>query len=375
MKVHGNGSVTMAEKGKTRKTCRHWYLRVETDHGRKQKRFSGTYTQAQAELQHFIASLAVPKGETLFRDYADKWLRRRLASGEFAESTRKKDISQVGVLKGEFGGMKLGDIGRGEAIDGLLHIKNERGVGGTYMNSLHVKMKSILEDAVEDGEIAKNPLSKVKAPKRDKPKRQAVETEAVEKLFRALALLPLDAHTMAVRTAVLEGLRRGELMGLVWDDVDTTNGYLHVRRSITDDGDVKEPKTRSGFRKIPLMRQLAELMAQWQGIQEMALSDRGIKQTLETPVFASETGGYMNPQNLDRWWRRNRCEFGLDGITLHELRHTFLTMLASSGAPLNAITPIAGWSNMAMANTYIHEDDRAMREAMEKLSDTLRGIV
>lgn len=79
----------------------------------------------------------------------------------------------------------------------------------------------------------------------------------------------------------------------------------------------------------------------------------------------------MNPQNLNRWWRTHRNEFGLQNIVLHQLRHTYLTMLVHTGADLEAIKRIAGWSDFSPMKTYLHDDDESKISAVAALSEKI----
>lgn len=83
----------------------------------------------------------------------------------------------------------------------------------------------------------------------------------------------------------------------------------------------------------------------------------------------------MSPQNLDRWWRQNRGPiYGMEDVVLHQLRHTYLTQLAHAGADVRTIKSIAGWSSIAMADVYVHDDKDANRAAVAALGKRLEGL-
>lgn len=375
MKIKGDGSVTMAEKGTTRAKCRHWYLRVETDHGRKQKRFTGTYSEAKAELAHFKASLTVPLGKTPFRECSERWLKRRMRSGNYEDTTIDKDMRLIRRLDEKFGDMPIGEITYSVAVDGILEIKESRKLGKTYTASLHAMLSRILDGAVRDGEIPSNPLSDIKSPKRDKSQRKALTYDQFKTFMRHLQTEPLTVHTVALRLLVFQGLRRGEAVGLNWDEVDLINKKIKIVRSVTDSGRLKEPKTMAGIRIVPMMHVLCEALKEWQAIQDEALGMIGIKQTVDTPVLTSIAGTRLNPQNLDRWWRKNRAQYGAEDIVLHELRHTFATLLTNSGAQLTDLPDIMGWTDVAMANVYVHSSEERARSAIDELERMLSGIL
>lgn len=214
MKIIGEGSVTRAEK-KERSKCRKWILRVQTDRVPLYHRSSGTYSQARAELDKWIAALETPASDMTFAEYAEIWRMRRVRGGELEANTVDKERQQIALLNREFGGILLHEIDRPRAQDGLLNIKNGNNpsvkvLSGTYMNQAHARMKAIMESTVDDDLIAKNPLRKVKAPKLDTSEKQALPREKLARFISTLDALPLDSHTVGVRLIVLDGLRRSE---------------------------------------------------------------------------------------------------------------------------------------------------------------------
>ena len=103
----------------------------------------------------------------------------------------------------------------------------------------------------------------------------------------------------------------------------------------------------------------------------VGLAALGIEQGDGTPVVTSAAGTRLDSSNLYRWWRKNGpALFGID-CSLHELRHTFLTMLGNSGASAAALKSIAGWSSLAMADVYVHRDEDADADAVRMLESRL----
>ena len=214
-------------------------------------------------------------------------------------------------------------------------------------------------------------MDTLEAPRKDTKEKRAASPDDVRRLLAMLEARPVDAHTVAVRIMVLAGLRRSEVVGLEWRDL--RGGVVRVRRSVAElTGEVKPPKSAAGVRSVPAMPQLASALGAWRLAQADQLSFLGMRQTGETPVVTSAAGTRMAAQNLWRWWHRTKGELGMD-CTLHELRHTFLTMLANSGAPAQALKSIAGWSSIDMANVYVHADERANEEAVFRLSGAFGG--
>ncbi|MEG0071383.1 MAG: site-specific integrase [Raoultibacter sp.] len=361
-----NQSVTALEH-KERSKCRKWRLRVGTDSGHKTKRFSGTYTQAKDHLVIWINELTTPPPpEDTFASYATVWYNRRVKRGEIASGTLRNDHNSLKRINKRFGTRPIIAMTKREIEDGLLDIKHdspEKPLSGTYMNKLYTTMKSVLESAVDDEIIPVNPMYKIKAPKLDTGEKKSLPQEQFAAFIGTLSASAVDAHVMAVEIAVLAGLRRGEVLGLQWGDFD--GEYLHVRRSMSEEKrNLKCPKSEKSKRSVPVIPLLGKMLDRWGAVQEKQFSKWGASRDDETHIITSDVLQSMHPQCLDRWWRKNRDALGVSGYTLHELRHTFLTMCANSGAGIHTIKDLAGWADISMANTYIHASDDLNKKAI-----------
>lgn len=294
-------------------------------------------------------------------------MNRREKSGKIVPETIQKDKSQVKKLVDKFGARKVDTLTYTDMVDGLLEIKEERHLSNTTMAPLYTKARSILNEARKDGKISKNPMADVETPAPDKSKRKPLAVEQFEAFMADLLNMPLDAHTMALRFYLLGGMRRGEPLALTWEDVD--DALIRVHRSYSGIGRLKDTKTHKA-RTIPMVAILARDLAEWRTVQQRELYRLGITQTSSTPVITSATGTRMHPDNVDRWWRQNRDKFGLPGVVLHELRHTFATLVSTDlNTPLQTVCDLAGWTDLATANIYVHGRDDANVAAIHRFSD------
>lgn len=371
------GSVTRMEK-LPRSKCRLWRLRLMRDgKALESRRFHGSYTAARDALARYRNEyeLRPALGDVTFGEYAARWLERRRRGGELAVQTLNRDENEIKRLSHAFGEMKLRDMDRQAVHDGILDIRDGtytgRPLSGTTMNKSFNLMKQIMKQAVLDGMIEANPMDSLSAPKKDTRERKTATVDEVRRALEMLDERALDAHTMGVRLMLFAGLRRSEAVGLEWRDV--ADGMIRVGRSVAElTGEVKAPKSVAGFRSIPMMPQLSSALAAWKAEQARQLEFLQMPQTEETPVLTNSRGNRMPAQNMWRWWHRSRGELGLD-CSLHELRHTFLTMLGNSGASMQALKSIAGWSSIEMARIYVHDDEQANRAAVDQLTRRFEG--
>src|SRR5215218_1750615 len=157
----------------------------------------------------------------------------------------------------------------------------------TIRNAL-MPLRVIFRRAVEDGDLAVNPCTHLRLPAvRGRRERIASPDEAQ----RLLAALP-ERDRPIWATALYAGLRRGELMALRWEDIDLAGGIIRVERAYDDKGRVEiEPKSRAGFRAVPIVGALRDALVEHKANQDR---DRGL-------VFGSTAETPFVPSNL---WRR-----------------------------------------------------------------------
>lgn len=364
----GTGSVTRMED-KPRSRCRKWRLR----YGGRSRVFHGRYAEAVEALEAFRTEVDLAAGcadSPTFHEYAREWNRRREMSGDYRASTCERVSNCLRALDVVFGEMRLCDVNRAEVASGFARLRagdNPSGkpIAGSYAQSLWTVLKQVILSARLEGYVDGDPFLGLKAPKVQRSDRRALEPSELLAFTAQLESEPLDAHTVALRLALMCGMRRGEVCGLRWCDLDGDS--IHVRRSVDELGNAVPTKTASSVRKVPLSDGLVQVLAEWHHDQRMLLAANGVEQTDATPICATTVGTHMHPQNLERWWRANRASYGLDGVVLHELRHTFLTYLAHASKDMSAVQHIAGWSSPEMARVYVHGSEDAERAAVDSL--------
>ena len=365
------GSITRLEQV-PKKRCRKWKLRYRKDGHDRTRRFSGTYSQAQAALDEFVAEVdseaAKPASDATFGEYAEAWVARREAARQIEPSTAATYRKCLARAKGSIWDKRLGEVTRADVLSMLGSIVSSGGSSSTAKNTL-VAVSMVLREAALDGLVAENPATGVRPPKKDPPSRSALEVSEVRRLADALQNGAPSAQKTGVLLALLLGLRIGEACGLEWGDVlDRT---VEVRRSLCYSTNVtKGPKSSAGIRSIPLPAELARHLSAWREAQRGLLEPLGIEQRDNTPVLTSADGERMKSDSLGAWWRNHRREYGVS-CTYHELRHTYLTVLANSGASMRSLKTIAGWASLSMADTYVHDDASANARAVEAMERSI----
>lgn len=341
---------------KPRAECRKWRLWATTDEGRKSKRFDGTYTQAQRALKAFVAELEdyIPNSDT-FAAYAESWRLWREKSGGLSVGTLTNDKRNVSVLSSALGDLRMDEITPEKVRDALVEIKTggRRELSGTYLNNLFTALNAIMQQAADDGKIARNPCAKVKPPKCDTKEKEALTTEQMDALYKEVDALARkgDGRAMAVLLMLDAGLRTGEALGLYTEDVDAST--IHVQRAMKErDGDIGKTKSASGVRDVPMTERLRASCEAYAEVRK------------ECRTFCTSTRGMpLRPQNFKRWWDKMAPGWGCEGFTPHQLRHSNLTKMARFMSPFD-LQRWAGWSSIGPAKVYVHADQSSLEAAV-----------
>ena len=330
-----------------------------TAEGRKRKTLYGrTRQEVAAKLAKALAGrengLAFDAGKMTLGEYLERWLTDSVR-GTVRISTfeRHEQIVRVHV-KPALGRVGLKNLTSAH-VRGLIAGKLENGLAPATVRKIHSTLHKALSQAVSDGLIPRN-AADVEAP-RPAPKemRPLSEGEARTLLEEARG----DRFEALYVLAITTGLRRGELLGLRWDDVDLERGTLRVGRALVREGGrhvVGETKTRRGRRQVNLTprtvgalgahrkRQLEEKI-RLAGLYE----DRGL-------VFTTQKGTSVNPENLvKRSFKPLLARAGLPDIRFHDLRHTCATLLLGRGVHPKLVQELLGHATIAMTlDTYSH---------------------
>jgi integrase len=175
--------------------------------------------------------------------------------------------------------------------------------------------------------------------------------------------------------ALCLGLRRGELFGLRWDDLDLETGTLEVVQTLQRvGGELRfvRPKTDDSERSVPLPGICTEALKAHRERQKTERAKAGMEWREHGLVFPSRIGTPMEPDNLRRSWDRIRTAAGLDSVRFHDLRHTCVSLLLDLGVPPHVVREIVGHSDIEVTMTiYAHAALDEKRKALGKLGDAL----
>lgn len=164
------------------------------------------------------------------------------------------------------------------------------------------------------------------------------------------------------------GLRRGELLGLKWEDIDFEHGNLRVKRQVARiDGEVVEAplKTKNAYRTLPLADDTIQVLNQQR------------KKVSSSPwVFPSPTGGPISPDSVLHMLHRVLKRAGLPRVRFHDLRHTFATLALQNGVDIKTVSGMLGHFSAGFTlDTYAHVTTAAQKEAARTMEKVLTAAL
>lgn len=178
--------------------------------------------------------------------------------------------------------------------------------------------------------------------------------------------------------AITTGMRKGEILGLRWQDIDLQEGVLHIRRTLgyyPHHGFIEgEPKTKKSKHKISLPQFVMDALKLHRAFQLERRLQAGSTWVNKDLVFSNKDGDFIVPRTLNNHFNRLLEDIGLPHIRFHDLRHSAATLLLSMGVPAKVVQEILGHSNFSTTmNRYSHVLPTMQKEAMEKMDNLFGG--
>lgn len=242
------------------------------------------------------------------------------------------------------------------------------GLSPTSVRRIHATVHKALADAVRWGRLTRNPADQADPPRASTGEMQVWTPQQLGAFIDHVRDDRLFAAWLLAGTT---GMRRGELLGLRWSDVDLDGGLVNVRQIRTVARYqvlTLTPKTDKGTRAVALDGQtVAELRAyRLAQVEERLRFGSGYKNA-EDLVFTHADGSPIHPERFSAWFKQHCAKSGLPTVRLHDVRHSYVTALLAQGVPLKVVSQRVGHASpMVTIAIYQHVqpgDDRAAATA------------
>ncbi len=249
---------------------------------------------------------------------------------------------------------------------GRLHYVDTQGEGTSNrtVRSCHALCRSALEKAIAEGLITTNPALGCKLPPK---KGREMQVLTPNEIARFLARAKEEGYYEIFLLELSTGMRRGEILGLKWSDINFKDGSLRIQRQVVAAGKqviVQPPKTRSSIRTIILPPYMVELLVQMK-------KEKTCEWIFPSPVKEGEP---RNPTALHHRFKLILKRAGCKDIRFHDLRHTFATMALENGMDVKTLSGIIGHiSAETTLNIYSHITDTMQVQASVKIDRKIGG--
>lgn len=342
------------------------------------------------------------KGRTV-AEYAQSWLKEREEMAQVKNSTLERDRREVRKICAALGEIGLRDVAPDDVRK--LHLTMKRnGDSAAVMNKTHACLKRIMERAVDDGLIDRNPARKVDAPKTPKTTREPLSVDEAARFMRLMLSEPKSGYVAACMIAVATGCRRGEVLALTWKDYK--DGVVTFARQYTQLDGTHGLKNGGDPRKVSVGKSTAAWLDAWKEEQAQTLG------YASESVCTNASGNQVRPDLLRRWWTRWCVHNGFavwrddegnvvrysedgwpidsegrkfsrthkmpalhyDGLKFHELRHTQATILIAAGVDVKTVQARGGWASPKVPmEIYAHSIRDKDGEAADVFESTVLG--
>jgi integrase len=378
----------------TRRGKDSWRLKFDVGRdvsGKRQTRyltFRGKRAEAERELAKqlhtFHEGTAVEPNKVTVAEYLFAWLATRTKIDR-AEPLAPKTIERYAQIAEQqivphLGSLLLQKLRPADVADWHLKLLARGGKRGGPLSArtvghAHRLLHGVLQRACRAEIVARNVAAAHKAPK---PTRVEVEILGERDVPNVLAALVGHPLCSIVSVALGTGMRRGELLGLQWADVDLEAAVLRVERSLEQTRAglrLKPPKTEAGRRVISLPSSAVEILREHRRAQLEQRMALGLgRDQADALVFSNPLGDPLPPNDVSRDWTRAVKAKKLPGVSFHALRHTHASALIASGLDVVTISRRLGHGSPSVTLTvYAHLFKKTDTAAADAIDRVLRG--
>ena len=292
-----------------------------------------------------------------FEKWAYKWLetyKKGIVKDHTYHFTYKSNIDKY--LIPYFGKAHIADIQQIDIQKYFNTVRSEAGesLAKSTLDKHKLILKSMFDAAIDNDLCYKNPVKNIKfqhvsdkAEKKVWTREQAEKAEEYSrKVYRLDVVLYLNT-----------GLRRSELLGLKWSDIDFDDNTLHVQRAVVQTkGEIviDKPKSAASDRIVPFSKSFGAYLKMFQSDNEFVL---GTNDVMSPATYA---------KNFSEFMKKLSTETGVPVLTPHELRHTYGTLKREEGVDIYTIQKVMGHADISItAAIYVHNDIKVLKKQLK----------
>lgn len=289
-----------------------------------------------------------------FDEYKEEWMRLYKKDKVRPTTFRTYSTLLTKNISPYFGNINIADIKTSDIQSFYNSIDH---LAKSSIRQISVVLNQIFDSAIEDGLIDKNPAKSSRLSySGKKTTRAALSNEDWKDIIAQLPKLDTDDRLL-IAIMLYTGMRRGEVLALRWKNIDFEKKEIHVMENVTfgngNGGMVGPPKSKAGYRMIPLVDDLSKLLTP--GIPDH---------------FVLGGDQHYTESKFDRSWQRISKTIDLHGATPHILRHTYLTIMGGTDTDVKTIQAIAGHADIKTTmDRYVHKQNDRIHLAGIKMQE------
>lgn len=352
----GEGTIYQRKDGR-------WSAQVTLPDGKRKTKYGKTQKEVRdwlAQQQGLIrAGTWTATDRTKLGEFMERYF-DEIASKQVRPSTLVSYRTAAKHILPTLGNLKLSAL-RPEHLQRLYADKIEEGLAPGTVGIIHGVLHQVLKQAAEWGVVTRNVAGLAHPPRGRHPEPVLLTGQQLAHLMavtRKTWLYPL------IYLAVATGLRRGELLGLRWSDVDVANKSLRVAQMVGYENNrlaMTEPKTLRSRRTVTLDDGVLAMLAEW---KEQARPGE--------LVFLNQFGTPRSPHFLNESWRNLLKKEGLPQARFHSLRHLHATLLLEAGVSAKVVSERLGHTNISITlDLYSHVTPTLQRQAAETIGKAM----
>lgn len=318
------------------------------------------------------------KGKTTpLNEKLTQWIQTKKDSGEIAKITADKyeSLTRNHIIP-YFTSVTVADVTREQLQEFIVALRKKGLADKTVLEIIRAILSPFFRDMVEDNYIEKSPATRLRLPKINRSKRKpAISPEEIRALLDAIP--KSDPWYISILLLAYTGMRRSELLGLAWEDVDLDKGTLYIHQTnvntYKEKTQVKDStKTEAGTRTVAIPSILIPLLRDQKEIIQGNASPWVISQRRKGAT------GLVNPNNYARWLRERMTKAGITRkLSAHSFRHYNITASINAGASQVDIMANVGHKDTRMTSFYIDESQRmqARQEVQNKCANYISDSI
>ncbi|WP_215456075.1 site-specific integrase [Streptomyces sp. ATCC 21386] len=372
-KRNPNGAGTITKRKDGRYQCAVYVLQPDGTRARKFA-YGKTWQECDTKRRELLAKVdqgvPVPTRSAKLSEWLPYWLDNLIKPRRKLSTYDKYEAHVRLYLVPLLGAKRLESLGVADVRRFLVRLEKQT-TAATAKES-HRVLRSALSSACREELITRNVAKLVEPPRTDS---RELKPWSLDETLDFLAASRKDPLYAAFVLAIAMGLRRGEIVGLRWSDLDLDNRVLYVRqqtqrrRGVLYDDDPKSRRRRA----VPLPA-LCIAPLRWHRMrQAVARAKAGERWQESAYVFTTRTGRPVEPRNVYRSFTRIAQSAGLRVIRLHDARHGTATLLTAAGVAPRVVMEILGHSQISITmDVYTHVVQDTQREAMSHIDRLLQ---